>query len=70
MKRRHWTVTPWFIIFASVMMLMAVASYNYNQVLCYIELGISVAAFAVVFVLSLRFRSYVSGTVKSVAEHI
>lgn len=70
MKRRHWTVTPWFIIFASVMMLMAVASYNYNQVLCYIELGISVAAFAVVFVLTLRFRSYVSGTVKSVAEHI
>ena len=70
MKRRHWTVTPWFIIFASVMMLMAVASYNYNQVLCYIELGISVAAFAVVFVLTLRFRSYVSGTVRSVAEHI
>lgn len=70
MKRRHWTVTPWFIIFASVMMLMAVASYNYSQVLCYVELGISVAAFAVVFVLSLRFRSYVSGTVKSVAEHI
>lgn len=70
MKRKHWTVTPWFIIFASVMMMMAVASYNYNRVLCYFELAISVAAFAVVFVLSLKFRSYVSGTVKSVAERI
>ncbi len=70
MKRKHWTLTPWFAIFASVMLLMAIASYNYNAALCYIELGISVAAFAAVLILSLRFRSYVCGTVKSAAASI
>ena len=70
MRKKHWTLTPWFIIFASLMLLMTMASYSYNQVLCYIELGISVVAFTVVFVLSLRFRSYISRTVKSAAERI
>ena len=70
MRKKHWTLTPWFIIFAAVMMLMAFASFEYNIVLCYVELGISVAAFAVVFVLSLRFRSYINNTVKSAAEKI
>lgn len=70
MKKRHWTMTPWFIIFASVMMLMAVVSYSYNQILGYVELGISVAAFAVVFVISLRFRTYISNTVKATVEKI
>lgn len=70
MKRRHWTLTPWFIIFALVMLIMAFASYNYNIVLCYIEFAISVAAFAVVFVLSFRFRNYINSSVKSAAERI
>ena len=70
MRKKHWTLTPWFIIFAAVMLLMTFASYNYNIVLCYVELGISVAAVTVVFVLSLRFRSYISGTVKAAAERI
>lgn len=70
MKRRHWTLTPWFIIFALIMLIMAFASYNYNIVLCYIEFAISVAAFAVVFVLSFRFRNYINSSVKSAAERI
>ena len=70
MIKKHWTLTPWFVIFAAVMMLMAFASFEYNIVLCYIELGISVAAFAVVFVISLRFRSYINNTVKNAAEKI
>lgn len=70
MRRKHWTLTPWFVIFAVVMLLMALISYNYNHILCYVELGISTAAFAVVFAISLRFRSYVRKTVKSTAEKI
>lgn len=68
MRKKHWTLTPWFIIFASVMLIMAIASYRYNPVLCYVELFFSVLAAAVVFALSLRFRSYVRKTVKSTAE--
>ena len=70
MRKKHWTLTPWFIIFAAVMLLMAFVSFEYNIVLCYIELGISVAAIAVVFVISLRFRSYINNTVKAAAEKI
>lgn len=70
MKRKHWTLTPWFVIFGLIMLVMAFASYNYNIVLCYIEFGVSVAALAVVFVLSFRFRNYINNTVKSAAERI
>ncbi len=70
MKKRHWTVTPVFFIFGVIMLLMAIMSYSYNRILCYIELGISVAALAVVLVLLLRFKSYVSAVVRSAADKI
>ncbi|MCD8025924.1 MAG: DHH family phosphoesterase [Clostridiales bacterium] len=70
MKKKHWTLSPWFIIFAAAMMFMATASYSYNIILCYIELGISVAAFAVVFVMSFKFNNYIRSIVKSAAGKI
>lgn len=70
MKRKHWTLTPWFLIFGSVMLLMTMATYCYNLILCYIELGVTVAAFAVVIIMSLRFRNYIRTTVHSTAEKI
>ena len=70
MRKKHWTLSPWFLIFASVMLFMALASYNYNKILCYVELGISVVAFAVVVVLSLRFRNYIVSTVRNAADKI
>ena len=70
MRKKHWTVTPWFLIFASAMLIMALASYNYNRVLCYIELGISVVSFAVVFIFSLRFHNYIVTTVRNAANRI
>lgn len=70
MKKRHWTVSPWMFIFGLVMLFMATASYTYNNILCYVELGISVAAFVVVFILSLRFRNYISAVTKTAAAKI
>ena len=70
MKRKHWTVTPWFMIFALVMFIMSLTTLNYNRILCYIELGVSVTALIVVLVLSLRFHKYISSTVKTTAEKI
>ena len=70
MKRKHWTLTPWFLIFAMAMLMMTMATYSYNKILCYIELGITVGAFTIVIVLSLRFQNYIKGIVKSTAEKI
>lgn len=67
---KRWTLTPWFVIFALIMLAMTMATYVYNPILGYIELGVTVAAFAVVFAVSFGFRGYIKGTVKSAAEHI
>lgn len=70
MRKRHWTVTPLFFIFGVIMLFMAVASHPYNQILCYIEMGVSVASLAVVAALLIRFRRYVSYVVRSSADKI
>ncbi len=70
MKKRHWTVTPWFMVFGVVMILMAVASYTYSHTLCYIELSIAVASIAFVLIMTLRFKSYIGSIVKSTTAKI
>ena len=70
MKRKHWTLTPWFIIFGAVMLVMAGLMYPYNLTLFFIELGISLAAYAIVVAASLKFRSYIRSCVRSTAERI
>lgn len=58
------------MIFSLAMLCMALASFNYNKILCYIELGVAVASGAVILFMSLRFRSYIISTVKSAADKI
>lgn len=70
MRKKHWTLTPYFLIFGIIMLFMAMASYSYNQILCYIELGISVISLAAITVLSLRFRKYIIGIVRSTSDKI
>ena len=70
MKRKHWMLTPWFIIFAIVMLLMTTISANFDMTVFYVELGITVLAIAAVIALSLRFSAYIRGIVKSTADRI
>lgn len=70
MKRKNWTLTPWFIIFGLVMLLMSTFMSAYSMPLFYAELGITVLAVAAVIVFSLRFRSYIRATVRGTAERI
>ena len=70
MKRKHWTLTPWFLIFGLVMLLMTTFMSAYSMPLFYAELGITVIAVAAVIVFSLRFRSYIRATVRGTAERI
>lgn len=70
MRKKHWMLTPWFLIFAVVMLLMTTFMSNYNTTLFYVELGITVASFTVVIVLSLTFRNYIKRIVRGTAERI
>ena len=70
MRKRNWTLTPWFIIFSVIMFAMAVLSYEYSPIIFYIELGVSVLSLAVVLITSLRFTSYVKSTVKNIIGSI
>lgn len=70
MRKRNWTLTPWFIIFSAIMFAMAVLSYEYSPLIFYIELGVSVLSLAVVLITSLRFTSYVKSTVKNIIGSI
>ncbi len=70
MRKRHWMLSPWFIIFAAAMLLMTTISAQYSMTVFYIELAITVVLSAVVFVLSLKFSAYIRGIVKSTAGRI
>ncbi len=70
MKRKHWTLAPWFILFGVAMLVMAGLMFRYNTTLFYVELGISVAALIAVAVISLTFRSYIRAIVKRTASRI
>ncbi len=67
---KRWTLTPWFLIFAALMLAMTMAIHVYNPILGYIALGVTVAAFAAVLIFSLGFRNYIKSTVRSAADHI
>lgn len=70
MRKKHWMLSPWFIIFTIVMLLMATISANYNMIVFYVELGITVLSIAAVIALSLRFSAYIRGIVRSTADRI
>lgn len=70
MKRKLWTLTPWFIIFGLAMLLMTTFMAPYNPALFYIDLGITVATVGGVIALSLKFRNYIRVTVRLTAERI
>ena len=63
-------LSPWFIIFTIVMLLMTTISANYNIIVFYVELGITVLSIAAVIALSLRFSAYIRGIVRSTADRI
>ncbi|MCQ2514723.1 MAG: DHH family phosphoesterase [Ruminococcus sp.] len=70
MKKKHWTTLPWFFIFGVVMFFMAMASFSYNKILSYIELGITVVSLGLIFISTIRFRSYVYNIVKKAVKNI
>lgn len=70
MRKKKWTVTPVFLISSIAMFAMALASYNYSHILCYVELFIATVLTAFNCISSCNFHHYISSVVKSSAEKV
>ena len=70
MKRKFWTLAPWFLIFAVAMFMMAFITLRYNETLCYIELLAATVATIITLAFSIWFRRYIRAMVKSTANRI
>ena len=70
MKKRIWTLAPWFLLFSAAMFVMAVFTIQYNELLACLELIVSGASAVLVLVLSINFRRYIQNMVKTTANHI
>ncbi len=70
MKKRFWTLAPWFLIFTAAMFTMAAFTFQYSKSLFYVEIGTATASTVLVFAISISFRRYIRLMVKSTANRI
>lgn len=64
MKRKVWVASPVFYIITLAMLGMAIASFFWNPVIFYIELGVCIAAVAAVLIATKHFHFYVKHIVQ------
>ncbi len=70
MRRKVWTLSPVFVIFSIVMFGMAGVTYYYNPQISIIEMAVAVISSAIVVMLSVRFKRYMSRTISNAISNI
>ena len=65
MRRKVWVSSPVFFIISTVMCLMACASWFWNRMIFFIEIGVAVVSIAAVWIATSRFHAHVINSVKS-----
>lgn len=65
MKNKSWTVIPFFGIFSVVMLFMAFYTFQYSQLMGYIEVSISIITMGVTIYETYKFKSRIYETVRS-----
>ncbi len=70
MRRKVWTLSPVFIIFSIVMFGMAGVTYYYNPIISIIEMAVAIISSAIVIMLSVRFKKYMSKTISNAISNI
>lgn len=70
MKRKVWTLSPWFIIFSAVMIAMALLSYNFNFNLFCIEMTLAVVSVVLVFIFNLRYKRYINKSISKTVKKL
>lgn len=63
MKKRAWTLTPFFLVFSAAIVLMAAFSYRWNIYMFAIEMSIAIASIVFVLVTVGQFRIYIKSVV-------
>ena len=70
MKKRVWTLTPFFLVFSIAIFLMSAFSYRWNIYIFAIEMSIAIVSIIVVFLTGKYFQSYIKAVVKSAAKSL
>ena len=70
MKRKVWTVTPFFIVYAVGILAMAGFSYRWNMYVFTIEMLIAVLSIFIVIIGVIRFQYHIQSTLRQSIEKI
>ena len=65
MKNKSWTVIPFFGIFSVIMLFMAFYTFQYSQLMGYIEVSISVITMGITIYETYKFKNRIYQTVRS-----
>lgn len=70
MKRKIWTVTPFFIVYTLGIVAMAVFSFRWNLYVFGIEMSVAIASIIIVVFGIRRFNHHINRTVRQAAEKL
>ncbi len=66
LKQKVWVSSPILYVLAAIMLSMTVASWFWNPIIFYIELGLTIVAVAIITIFLVRFQSYLTVAMRSV----
>ena len=66
LKQKVWVSSPILYVLATIMLSMTVASWFWNPIIFYIELGLTIVAVAIITIFLVRFQSYLTVAMRSV----
>lgn len=70
MRRKVWTTSPWFLLYAVFSAAAAVLTYQYNLILSCVEAAFAVFAIIVVIISRIRLKKYIDKTVTGTIANI
>lgn len=70
MRRKVWTMGPWFLIFSVLLICMAAFTYQYNFILFCAETALSVVSAVIVILSRIRLKKYIDKTVTNTIANI
>lgn len=70
MRRKVWTTSPWFLVFAVLILGMAAVTFQYNSILSCVEIAVGVFSIVIVIISRIRLKKYIEKTVTSTISNI
>lgn len=70
MKKRIWTVTPFFLVYTVAILCMAIFSSRWNPYVFFMEMIVALLSILIVFIGMRRFNHHINRTIKIAAEKL